>query len=147
MDSDSITANDETTRIIREAGHAIRWVFDPDGMSPPFAYTVGLCDRPGRAYELALAGLPAEHSGMILNNTVDQLVLDAIDPAEGLDLDEVLVGYPVRLRQATDTSAFTGMRALYGHQPVVWQILVPDVDGYFPGDERYGEDPEAQPLM
>jgi hypothetical protein len=52
-------------------------------------------------------------------------------------------------RRVTDTSDLTGMRALYGHQPGVWQILVPDADGRFPrgGGGQYGEAPGAQPLV
>ncbi|MFJ4342628.1 DUF4262 domain-containing protein [Streptomyces sp. NPDC088915] len=145
--SSRTAADDETTRIIQRAGHAVRWVFDPDGVSPPFAYTVGLCDRPGRSYELALTGLSAEVAGMVLNNTVDQLVLDALDPTEGLELAGVIFGYSVRLRRAADTSGFTGMRALYGHQPDVWQVLLPDVEGRFPDGDDYGDDPKVQPLL
>lgn len=29
--------------------HEVRWIFDPDGVNSPFAYTMGLGARPGRA--------------------------------------------------------------------------------------------------
>ncbi|MFJ8301299.1 DUF4262 domain-containing protein [Streptomyces sp. NPDC094447] len=146
MDS-SITTDDET-RIIRERGHAVRWVFDPDGVKPPFAYTLGLCSQPWHGdYELALVGLPARLAGTALNSTVDQLILQGLTPAEGLEVTGVLVGFPVRLRRAADTRPFPGMRSLFGHQPDVWQVLIPDSAGRFPDADNYGDNRQAQPLM
>ncbi|MFE1270569.1 DUF4262 domain-containing protein [Streptomyces sp. NPDC058758] len=143
----SSTIDDETNRIIRRFGHTIRWVFDPDGVKPPFAYTVGVCSLPGHGdYEFALAGLPAELAGAVLNNTVDQLILQGLKATEGLEVTGVLVGFPVRLRRATDPRPFTGMRALFGHQPDVWQVLLPDVEGRFPDAGDY-DGRQAQPLM
>ncbi|MFF1713549.1 DUF4262 domain-containing protein [Streptomyces sp. NPDC058268] len=123
------------TRIIMDAGYVVQWTHDQDGV--PLAYTAGLCDRPGRAYELALTGQSMSTSGAVLNRAVAQLVLDAIDPAEGLVLNEVLNGYAVRLRRVVDTVQFVAMRALYGFQPAVWQVLLPDVNGAFPGQDGY----------
>ncbi|MGW7196174.1 DUF4262 domain-containing protein [Streptomyces chryseus] len=126
--------------------HDVRWIFDADGVSSPYAYTIGLGFRPGRAYELACTTLPAEMACTVLNNAAAQLVTDLLDPAEGLVLDEVLVGYTVRLQRVEDTSRFTGMRALMGEQPPVWQVLWPDWRGHFPGAEHYSDDPH-QSLM
>ncbi|MYX26816.1 DUF4262 domain-containing protein [Streptomyces sp. SID8381] len=141
---DSITAD---SRIAAPAySHEVRWIFDTDGSKPPFAYTVGLGARPGRPYELACAGLPAELACSVLNNAAEQLVTDRLDPAEGLELDDVLIGYTVRLRPVSDTSDFPGMCAPLGEQPPVWQVLWPDVRGRFPGDEDHRDDPH-QPLL
>ncbi|MGW0562871.1 DUF4262 domain-containing protein [Streptomyces sp. NPDC003016] len=127
--------------------HTIRWIFDPESTEPPFAYTVGLAARPGRAYELATVGLSGELAHVIITCVAEQLVNDGLDPAEGLELDEVLHGYLVRLRRVTDTAKCTGARELYGPQVTVWQVLIPDKWGHLPGDPHYTEAAYAQPFM
>lgn len=124
--------------------HDVLWIFDADGDDPPFAYTVGLGVRPGRAYELACAALPAELACSVLNNAAAQLVTDLLDPVDGLELDDVLIGYTVRLRPVSDTSDFPGMRAALGAQPPVWQVLWPDRWGRFPGDMNHDEVPHQR---
>ncbi|MEU7228857.1 DUF4262 domain-containing protein [Streptomyces chrestomyceticus] len=127
--------------------HTVTWVCDPDGDEPPFAYTTGLAARPGRAYELAATGLPGPVAHAVITNAAEQLVADGLDPADGLELDEVLEGgYVVRLRRVADTSGCTGARAVYGPDVAVWQVLVPDKWGLVPGDPHYAE-AAAQPLM
>ncbi|MEU3501591.1 DUF4262 domain-containing protein [Streptomyces hundungensis] len=127
--------------------HDVLWIFDADGVSEAFAYTVGLGVRPGRAYELACTTLPAELACSVLNNAAAQLVTDDADPVEGLELDDVLEGLPVRLRRAQDTSEFTGIRARLGEQPPVWQVLFPDRRGRFPGDAQYNAALTPQRLL
>ncbi|MGI5517980.1 DUF4262 domain-containing protein [Streptomyces sp. CA-106131] len=125
--------------------HDVLWISDPNGNDSPFAYTVGLGVRPGRAYELAITGTPAELACSILNNATEQLVTNGLEPADGLELDDVLIGYTVRLRPVEDTSNFPGMRAHLGFQPPVWQVLWPDPAGRFPGDDHHRDEPR-QPL-
>lgn len=139
---DSMTT-DRRTRTSAHS-HDVLWVFDADGDEPPFAYTVGLGARPGRAYELASTGLPAELACSVLNNAAAQLVTDQLDPADGLELDDVLIGYTVRLRPVDDTSDFPAMRALLGEQPPVWQVLWPDKWGRFPGDINHDDEPHQR---
>lgn len=125
----------------------LKWVFDRDGATPPFAYSVGLAARPSRAYELATTGLPSQHAYAVIKAAAEQLVADGLAPADGLELDEVLQdGYLVRLHRAADTSGCTAARAEYGPDVAVWQVLAPDQWGRFPGDEYYKEG-DAQPLM
>ncbi|MFG3132941.1 DUF4262 domain-containing protein [Streptomyces tendae] len=146
---DSITANplpDDARTFTRGFSHDVLWVFDADGVAPSFAYTVGLGARPGRAYELACTTLPAETACTVLNNAAAQLVTDELDPVDGLELDDVLIGYTVRLRPVRNTSGFQGMRAHLGAQPPVWQVLWPDKWGRFPGDVHYDDEPR-QPLL
>ncbi|MFB6505546.1 DUF4262 domain-containing protein [Streptomyces sp. NPDC056099] len=128
--------------------HTVRWIFDPDGRETPFAYTVGLASRPGRSYELATFGLPGRLAHAVITCAAEQLVRDHLDPAEGLELDEVLRGgLLVRLRLAKDTSKFTGAREESGPDVPVWQILTPDKWGHFPDDRNFTEDPDAQPFV
>ncbi|WP_167163112.1 DUF4262 domain-containing protein [Streptomyces sp. MBT27] len=135
---DTTVADDSTARPPGYS-HDILWIFDADGVNQAFAYTVGLAVRPGRAYELACTTLPAELARDVLNNAAAQLVADNADPAEGLELSEVLEGLPVRLRRVRESGEFKGMRARSGEQPPVWQVLFPDRRGRFPGHPRYDE--------
>ncbi|MEV8546946.1 DUF4262 domain-containing protein [Streptomyces sp. NPDC051572] len=91
--------------LIRKWGHAVVSVGDPRLF---LTYTVGLCDRPGRQYELAVTGQGASTAGAVLNATVDQLLMDALDPVAGLELDAVIDGFVVKLRRvpAPDQHAF-----------------------------------------
>ncbi|MGW7090022.1 DUF4262 domain-containing protein [Streptomyces sp. NPDC054871] len=128
--------------------HTVRYIFDPEGLETPFAYTVGLASRPGRSYELAVFGLPGRLAHSVITCAAEQLVNDHLDPADGMELDEVLQGgYLVRLRLATDTAKFTGARELAGPDVLVWQVLIPDKWGLFPGDRHYSDNPDAQPLV
>jgi hypothetical protein len=132
-------------RLIGKWGHAVLSVGDPRLF---LTYTVGLCDRPGRQYELAVTGQGASTAGAVLNATVDQLLMDALDPVSGLELDAVIDRFVVKLRQvpAPDQHAFDAMRVLYGHQPTVWQVLLPDRDGVFPDEPTYRQ-AFFQPLL
>ncbi|KIF05163.1 hypothetical protein PL81_14620 [Streptomyces sp. RSD-27] len=128
--------------------HIVHYVFDADGPKPPFAYSSGLAARPGREYELSVTGLPGRWAQAVINGAAEQLAADCLEPAEGLELDNVLRdGYLVRLRRAVDTSGCTRAQLLAGPEVPVWQILVPDKWGFFPGDRHYSDDPDAQPLM
>ncbi|MEU1221318.1 DUF4262 domain-containing protein [Streptomyces microflavus] len=134
-------------RIPVQPTYRLKWVFDSTGVEPSLVYTLGLASRPGRAYELATTGLPGPVAQAVIRSAVDQLDVEHLEPAEGLELDETLKdGYLVRLRRAADTSDCTEARVAYGDDVPVWQILIPDKWGYFPGDSHYAE-ADAQPLM
>ncbi|MGW8688027.1 DUF4262 domain-containing protein [Streptomyces sp. NPDC055817] len=141
--SDTTTPPDEKTA--SPYSHDVLWFFVPDGTSAPFAYTVGLAVLPGRAYELACTGLPAQLACEILNNAAEQLVEDGIDPEDGTVLDGVLIGYQVRLRRVDDPGEFRQMRAVLDEQPPVWQVLWPDPHGRFRGDPAYVDHGQPTP--
>jgi hypothetical protein len=124
--------------------HRVQFVLPPDGR-PPYAYTAGLADRPGRAYELAVIGVLYRLAVHVVNKAAEQLVDDGADPADGMELDAVLPGYLVRLHRAQDTRRFLGVSP----DTPFWQVLTPDKWGCFPGDEHYIEQPAAyaQPLL
>lgn len=126
----------EADRIVQRAGHVI--VHLPDAAGDHVAYTVGLSERPDRDHELVLTGQLLHTAEPVLNQTVDVLILDGLDPQEGLLVDGILTRYPVRFRRVTDTRPFAGMRyRLRGRQPAVWQVLLPDRNGVFPGVRGY----------
>ncbi|MFE6185537.1 DUF4262 domain-containing protein [Streptomyces sp. NPDC056465] len=141
MPTDDLTSDISTLH--GKHSHDVLWIFDPEGKEPSFAYTVGLGVRPGQAYELALTGLPSDLACAILNGAVAQLVTDDLAPADGLELDDVLVGFKVRLRPVDDTSALKGIRAELGVDVPVWQVLWPDAWGRFPGEGNVDEPRQA----
>lgn len=119
-------------------------VHDMDGKEPFYAYTVGLARHPGRAYELACVGVAGPLAQVIIRRAAEQLGRDLLEPAEGLELDQVVNGDLVRLHRVRDTSRFSSNAA--APTGPFWQILLPDAFGRFPGDRLYPHD-DAQPLL
>lgn len=146
MPADEITADSRSEEKPNGHSHDVLWEFDPTDRAAPVGYTVGLGVRAGRAYELACTGLPADLTCAVLNNTAEQLITTRLDPADGLLLDEVLLGFTVRLRPVKHPGALAGIRAELGEQPPVWQVLWPDAWGSFPG-ERGHVDVPPQPFL
>ncbi|MET8717407.1 DUF4262 domain-containing protein [Streptomyces sp. NPDC004735] len=148
MPTEELTSTPTVQAREKPSGHShdVLWVFDPTENDAPFAYTVGLGVRAGRAYELSCTGLPADLACAVLNNTAEQLIVDALDPEDGMDLDEVLTGYTVRLRPVDKPDALASIRTTLGTQPPVWQVLWPDAWGRFPGDPGHVDLP-PQPLL
>jgi hypothetical protein len=135
-----------TARTLAETPrHTVVHVWDTDNITPPYTYTVGLADRPGRAYELAVAGLPYGLADDVIDCAMEQLEDEHRAPAEGLELDRVLRGHLARLRPVPDTGRFGGLTP----GTPLWQILTPDHWGYFPGEDRYLQGPgrETQLLL
>ncbi|WP_442538634.1 DUF4262 domain-containing protein [Streptomyces pseudogriseolus] len=123
-----------SARVLAETPpHAVMHVWDPDHVTPPYTYTIGLADRPGRAYELAVSGLPYPLADDVLDCAMAQLEEDDLTPADGLELDRVLRGHLARLRPVTGTGRFRGLAPA----TPLWQLLMPDHAGRFPGEDHY----------
>ncbi|MFE1289698.1 DUF4262 domain-containing protein [Streptomyces sp. NPDC058751] len=125
---------DERPRV-PETDFIVVAVHDMDGDEPFYAYSVGLAQRPGRAYELACVGVVGPLAQVIIRRAAEQLQRDLSEPAEHLELDQVVNGDPVRLHRVRDASRFSNN----GPAPTCpfWQILLPDAWGRFPGDLLY----------
>lgn len=127
-----------TMETIIQKGHQVMVIFGNDPVAEPgFFYTVGrtVKDRP----ELLLTGsLPAEVGSYILNRVAD---LDDESPiSAGQELDEVLDGYPVRVVQVRDLKEAAMYRVVdnFGtDDTTALQILWPDAEGRFPGEQGY----------
>ncbi|MEV8335077.1 DUF4262 domain-containing protein [Streptomyces niveus] len=132
MKNDPVDPRAEAARIVKQFGHAV--VCLPDSQGRHLAYTVGLSDRPGRGHELALTGQLSQTAGIVLNGTIDELILDGLVPSEDLVLT-ILSRLPVRFRRV-DTSRFE-VTHRSGRRPAVWQVLLPDANGSYPGDPSY----------
>lgn len=136
----------EMLDVIERCGHVVQYVFDPDDGEPPFAYTIGLCTRPDHPYELAVAGFSPQNAHVLLNRVPEVMVRDGIQPCEGVEIPDTLVGLPPKLRRCVSTDNFTIGRAIYGGDSDTWQVLCPDEDGRYPGDPGFAH-AQAQVLL
>ncbi|WP_159053425.1 DUF4262 domain-containing protein [Streptomyces regalis] len=113
------------------------WVFDPDGSSPPFAYTIGFGPSFGHP-EVVVAGLPEETSEGVLSSA-QAMLAEGHTYGEGDVSGDILEGFSVRFRGVSrdlvnanlvQAEAFYGDRAF-----AVLQLLWPDRDGDYPCEE------------
>lgn len=127
-------------------GHTVNYIFPtPENPGTPFGYTVGrtLKGRP----ELFIVGpLPPEVMQGILNTAAKA---DDEDPLRaGEERHDILVGYGARIIEADPEAAQMNQAlSFFGDDVTALQILWPDAEGFFPGDEPYAEahDPGMQP--
>ena len=135
--------------VTAENGHAVQYVGgDPTMGMPPFAYTVGLHTRPGRAYELAFAGGGPDLSTKVLNSLAIGLADRGVQPADGMEISGLLEGgLGLRLRLVSRPEELGVIHAIYGTTPPVWQALWPDRNRHFPGDAHYNLPATAQRLL
>lgn len=132
----------EQERLIRERGWALVGVFDPDGETTPFTYTIGLAAHGGAEY--LMAGIDPRQAGGVLNGLGDKLA-HGWRP-QGEVVDEVLGGgYRVRLVEMTDENEAHQARNWWadrGEAPVrIVQLVFPDPAGHLPGE------PDCQPVF
>lgn len=114
-----------------------------DDPVPPFGYTVGLrgLDHP----ELLITGVGAAMGHAILGGLVDRVKVGE-EFEDGQEVDQVLVGYKVRMRAVPAPGYPLNMaRAYYDSDVPALQVVWPDVEHRFPGDDGY-DDSVAQPL-
>jgi hypothetical protein len=124
--------------------YSLRFLPDSAGKEPTLTYTTGLSARPGYAYELAAAGLTYRLAQYVIPRSIEVLA-EADEPAEGLELEGVLTPWRVRLHRVEKPTLFHG--SAIGIP--VWQVLTPDKWHLFPGDEHYTDESGqwAQPLL
>ena len=135
--------------VIAEHGHAVQYVRgDPETGAPPFGYTVGLHQRPGHDYELAVAGLGPEASVGVLKSLAEALRESDTQPSDGLEIGGLLEhGLALRLRPVSHPEDLGVIGVVYGAIPPVWQVLWPDPANRFPGDPEYNMAHRLQPML
>ncbi|GAA3867459.1 hypothetical protein GCM10023084_20690 [Streptomyces lacrimifluminis] len=113
------------------------WVFDPDGGSPPFAYTIGFKATFGHP-ETVVTGLPEGTSEGVLGSVHAELESGATF-SDGDVSDDVLEAFAVRFMAVSVDSLsdiLTQAVEFYGGRNFeALQLCWPDKDGNFPGDE------------
>ena len=133
----------QTMETIAKSGHQVRLIFGSDEQ-PSFAYSIGrtVKDRP----ELFVIGqLDPNTLGYIVNRVAE---LDDETPlSAGMDLDQVLEGFKVRLVEVRDLEAaqMFGVTTHFSDATAL-QVLWPDMEGNFPGEPGYHTEYE-QPVF
>ncbi len=121
-----------TKRLIEEYGQQIVSVMD----TPPFHYTIGNAEK-GLAELLLIGPFEPAIAGHLLNN-LGELHRGRTPLPLGENID---IGFtmPIRLHECADwVKGETTVQAgeYLGRQDYkVWQVIVPDKNGKFPGDE------------
>ena len=120
-----------------------------DSDTLPFAYTAGLGahDHP----ELMVLSLPPQTAHAILNDLGRRVITGTI-LRPGDRLDGILHGYQIGIAgqlsaKASNDYPISIAKALLPHSTTgVFQVVYPDADHRFPGEDRYTLN-EAQPLL
>jgi hypothetical protein len=125
---------------IAQSGRMVQFVFDPNGVEPSFAYTIGnfLAGLP----EVAMSGLRPEMMGYFLNLTSEMMRAGALTMKDGLVTGELAEGLDTTFRKVTEQThdAYFGKLVEYSEyrqQPVpeVYQLVIPDRQNRFPWNE------------
>ncbi len=120
------------TTIIAKYGCQIIGVHD---ISPSFTYTIGLHSKFG--FEIIVFGLPYAVAGMILND-----IHDALASGQTIECDVPdprWANLPCMFKVASQAArGYVCQADNYYEQPVkVLQLVLPDKDGKFPGEEGF----------
>lgn len=115
--------------IIDEYGHAVQGVVGVEEGDVDFAYTVGLAAQ--GLPELVISGVDASNAAHLLNDIIENN-LDDIRARRDFVANE----YTLRLRPAPRAEANVA-RAMYGPGVEVLQIIWPDEQHRYPGDEGF----------
>jgi hypothetical protein len=127
--------------LIAEHGWMVQGVFPREyDTEAPFAYTVGL--TVAGLPEIVVAGLPADLAQQILNAAARRMLDVEFQPGEMVD-DVASVSFRV---MAAPDAAVNMAHHLYPARRVrALQLVWPDKDGAYPGDERWTLG-DAQPV-
>ena len=125
---------DHMRRLIRKHGWAIQWV----GETPPFAYTCGLSTRQQPLPEIVIAGVGQHVAGLILNDIAKRIIEGSLKLNPATIYTDVLDGVPVKFRYLPACWIEDRLKVVCSLQtstPVAWQVIWPDKDGKFEGDQ------------
>lgn len=133
----------ELDRIIKERGWAIQGVFSNEEGQPSFAYTVGLCHSLNLEL-LQIGPVDVNTMSAILNDYAAALTSKDCTIEQLLEpTDRFIKGangatyYSKLIRVSANEAREKYVRNTRGDNFAVYQVLVQDVDNYFPGDKDY----------
>lgn len=128
-------------------GHQVNFIFPrPGDEGHQFWYSVGrsMKDRP----ELLITGpIQPEVGHWIINEAAKMDDTEPLQPGQEIPADTLLGGYPVRIVAVDPREAemYDAIRC-FGEDITALQIVWPDMDGRFPGEEGFLFD-EHQPVF
>ena len=144
---------EKISSLVEEHGHTVIYIPSPDGIIPPFSYTVGLHRTYGMP-ELALMNVAMNDAEMVLDAVVDASKQFNL-PIEARD--ENRYGFfrgdmPVRFGHINADwmgHLFHVARAFANDQDIPGlQVLIPNPEGKFPGiDKGVPRDPRIYPIL
>jgi hypothetical protein len=135
-------------------GFAVMGVFaDPDAMTPPFCYTVGLKDTLDHP-EIIVMGVRQEIGHYLIHKAVDEIKSGRkfTDGSSSLNVGRFPVVFKKLTTKQVDDWAVQGLEYYYNKgesAPVYLQMVLTDDKGKFPWDEDFNEKlmGKAQPLL
>lgn len=128
-------------KTIAEHGWMIQGVFGTnDTPGPEFSYTVGLTakDRP----ELMIVGLPMHIAAELLNLAAPLHIEHPFTPDS---FEGSFSSVAFKVVEAPHAEIGTARR-LYGDKATCLQLVWPDKDGHYPGDDGWPAESIAQPV-
>ena len=127
---------------IRDHGCQVQFVFDPEGQSPEFCYSIGFPTSVAQP-EVLVCGLPREHMHWMVNEMRRQCA-DGLVLADWGRVDDLIEGFECVLRRVTDARAIKDhfgwaiwyhRSQLHFEMDEAYQIVWPDAQGgRFPWD-------------
>jgi len=134
---------------VAEVGWSVQAVFgDPESGTPALAYTIGLSGK--GLPDVLVLGLPVQHASEILDGVARQLVADASKASHGTLIHEV-ANLPLKVVAADQLHAqhfakiSQDFAEAQGGDATLVQILIPDINGIFPGEP--GCDPQIEAMQ
>lgn len=118
------------------------WMVQTVMSNPPYAYTVGL--SADDAYpEIVTMGLDPDTSQGVLNGLARKLLDGQIVLEEAKDYNEIFEQFPARFRKLSseDSLVFLKVAQAFNNRNTLqaWQLLWPDPQGKFPGEDGVNE--------
>lgn len=140
---------EERDRHIREHGHSVQCVFPVDDDGHYFWYSIGR-SVVGKPEILVTGPLPAEVGGWMVNE-VARLYDEnptRFTPGTTIEPDVLLSGFPVKVVAVDNPveAEMFGATRWFGDDLAAIQIVWPDKEGNFPGDEGW-DDRFKQPVF
>lgn len=135
--------------LIDLCGRAISYVFDPDGVSAPYGYTIGLTEHGDGCPEFILTGLDIELTSIFLNSMAERVLSRGQRFAHGQTVDDLVAERSVLIvaGPATDALHPGALYSHYGDAFTLQQVVWPDPAGRFPWDDGYTLPDTVQPLL
>ena len=124
-------------------GYAMPYIFTPCGHGA-LAYTVGMTDK--EHPELVVTGLPIETAAQVVRAVITR-IRDEGPIAPRQELWEIIEAWPLREVVANPAPLFITKKFYPLTEFTAVQLLWPDNNGRFDGDEGYTLDRHIQPIL
>lgn len=141
---------EESMEDVLKYGHQVIGVFDNEDPAGYLSYSVGRCVR-GKPEFLTTGPLPLHVSQYMINKAATKMD-EGLPVEHGYEFlpDTLIANYPVRVvRVDPERYPLYKIWDLFGRDPHITalQLVWPDIDGRFPGEEGYDTAQPIYPLL